>query len=643
MDDINNRIDPSPLISSQMSGDSSTQVTEDMSSYAEQEMINSQGSNKPTTAANNNNNNNEDDPHTLTPPTWHDTFFHPFSSTKTFFTELSSFFSWEFLSWMAIQQCFISGGVFALVMSLGLPLFKELGIDAARQQLYMSMIFAPWAMKPFIGVASDLFPIRGYNKKYFALYSIIIGLVGCCVLLGLYHSGTAQAAIDAGPEAVQNFADWIVICFTAVSYEAATLDILGEGKYSELMRKYPESGSSIISFKFGWSLLGSIITQSFVGPMSDAGYFHILFWIALMLSITPFYPTVMGWIPEKKRTKDEPGMTKLCAGCLFDKGSFQDKKTPFLIITACGLAAPIMAAVTTYASLGIGLAVSAALLVGFTAATYFIFPRTFFLVFLSIILTYCSNISIGSGLSYFYTADAKCLPDGPHFDYTYYITITGIVGSVVNFIGVILYQNFLSGWRFRSALIFTIVIGALAPMIDVIIVMRWNLKIGIPDKVFFLLGNAIFENLVGILTSIPFSSIFAKISPPGMESAVFAYTVGIANFCGMVSNLLGSGVIKWSGMVTVGEDCNFDSLPYLIVIFNILIPTLVGIPATFLIPNVLQTENMIDWEKEQWYVSKRDGQQPVSEEGDDLENNNDRDVGDLRYRDRDSRIESHLL
>ena len=122
-------------------------------------------------------------------------------------------------------------------------------------------------MKPFIGVASDLFPIGGYNKRYFALYSILIGLVGCCVLIGLYHSGSAEAATAAGPEAVQSFADWIVICFTAVSYEAATLDILGEGKYSELMRKYPESGSSIISFKFGWSLLGSIITQSFVGPM----------------------------------------------------------------------------------------------------------------------------------------------------------------------------------------------------------------------------------------------------------------------------------------------------------------------------------------------------------------------------------------
>ena len=87
-----------------------------------------------------------------------------------------------------------------------------------------------------------------------------------------------------------------------------------------------------------------------------------------------------------------------------------------------------------------------------------------------------------------------------------------------------MYQNFLSGWRFRHALIFTIVIGALAPMVDLAIVMRWNVKIGIPDKVFFLLGNAIFENLVTILQSIPFSSIYAKISPPGMESAVFAYT-----------------------------------------------------------------------------------------------------------------------
>lgn len=110
---------------------------------------------------------------------------------------------------------------------------------------------------------------------------------------------------------------------------------------------------------------------------------------------------------------------------------------------------------------------------------------------------------------------------GPNFDYTFYITVTGVIGSIVNFLGVILYQNFLSGWRFRPALILTLIVGSLASIIDLIIIKRWNIAIGIPDKVFFLFGNTIFENLVIILQSIPMSSIYAKISPPGMESAVF--------------------------------------------------------------------------------------------------------------------------
>lgn len=167
--------------------------------------------------------------------------------------------------------------------------------------------------------------------------------------------------------------------------------------------------------------------------------------------------------------------------------------------------------------------------------------------------------------------------------------------------------------------------------------MRWNVAIGIPDRLFFLLGNAVFENLVGILQSIPMSAIYAKIAPPGMESAVFAYTVGIANFCGMVSSLIGSGVISWSGMKTVGtaadETCDFEALPYLIVVFQILVPMLIGIPAAFLIPNVLQTEHLINWEQERWYEETRSEQVvETSEHGNENDN-----AGE------DSRLEPHLL
>ena len=59
-------------------------------------------------------------------------------------------------------------------------------------------------------------------------------------------------------------------------------------------------------------------------------------------------------------------------------------------------------------------------------------------------------------------------------------------------------------------------------------------------------------------------------------------------------------------MDTVGEDCNFEALPSLVAITKILVPIIVRVPAAFLIPNVLQTENLIDWEKEGWYSHKDD-------------------------------------
>lgn len=92
---------------------------------------------------------------------------------------------------------------------------------------------------------------------------------------------------------------------------------------------------------------------------------------------------------------------------------------------------------------------------------------------------------------------------------------------MIHLVAVALYQTFMSSWRFRPALVFTMVVGALATIVDLIIILRWNVSVGIPDKVFFLLGNAVGENLANMLHAIPMSTIFAKMSPPGMESAVY--------------------------------------------------------------------------------------------------------------------------
>ena len=163
-----------------------------------------------------------------------------------------------------------------------------------------------------------------------------------------------------------------------------------------------------------WSLAGKILTQIYVGPLADAGYFHILFWIAFGLLIAPFYPTLLGWIPEKKRSSAEKGLTKLCK-CqkfMFDRGLYEKKKTPLIAIAVSGLAAPIMSGVTTFSDLGIGLICSGIVLVALAALTYAVFPLKFFRVQCGLMLLVLCRPRITSGLSYYYTASEQCVPDG---------------------------------------------------------------------------------------------------------------------------------------------------------------------------------------------------------------------------------------
>jgi hypothetical protein len=111
---------------------------------------------------------------------------------------------------------------------------------------------------------------------------------------------------------------------------------------------------------------------------------------------------------------------------------------------------------------------------------------------------------------------------GPHFSYTYYISVTGVVGSIASLLSVMVYQSVLSNWKFRPAIALTVVMGTFASMIDLLIIKRWNTTyLGIPDKVFFMFGNAIVANILTPLRYIPMNTIAAKMTPPGMESAVF--------------------------------------------------------------------------------------------------------------------------
>ena len=108
---------------------------------------------------------------------------------------------------------------------------------------------------------------------------------------------------------------------------------------------------------------------------------------------------------------------------------------------------------------------------------------------------------------------------GPSFNIAFYIFSRGIGTSLVGLLSSSLYQSYFSTWKFRSVIIFAIFFGVLSPIVDVFIIKRWNKVMGIPDTLLFVLGSAIY-GMEYNFNSITLRTIFAKMSPPGMESTV---------------------------------------------------------------------------------------------------------------------------
>lgn len=81
-----------------------------------------------------------------------------------------------------------------------------------------------------------------------------------------------------------------------------------------------------------------------------------------------------------------------------------------------------------------------------------------------------SHLKLKGALDPFYTGTQECLPDGPHFDSSFYIAWTAIIGALFGLLGAALFQVFLSRTWIRLAFWSTTVVSCAAAVVDIIIV-----------------------------------------------------------------------------------------------------------------------------------------------------------------------------
>ncbi|XP_016462710.1 putative folate-biopterin transporter 2 [Nicotiana tabacum] len=175
-------------------------------------------------------------------------------------------------------------------------------------------------------------------------------------------------------------------------------------------------------------------------------------------------------------------------------------------------------------------------------------------------LSFALSLDIQEGMFYWATDS----DGGPHFskESIGYISAVGSVGSLLV---TILYQYGLKDYCFRDLLFWTQLLLGLSGMLDLLLVLRLNLKFGIPDY-FFVVIDASISQMIRRLKWMPLLVLSSKLCPSGIEGTFFALLMSIDN-TGLLTSRWGGGLLLHVFKVTRTQ---FDNLWLAILIRNIL-------------------------------------------------------------------------
>jgi len=498
-------------------------------------------------------------------------FRTPWCECKEYLDRTSTNFGRGFLILIFGVYFCAKGIAFTFITSWQLPFYEDYDISSITYQAYLLIGTTPWTMKGIIGLVSDNWPIFGYHKRSWMLLSSVIGILSCAILTFIPLSNSSIS--------------WAPILVLWINLQIATMDLLCEGKYTELMGKMPETKGDIVTLV--WSLIeaGGLIGVVLAGTLSDAvdpvRYTLAVCLIPLVLTVIPVWYKKM---PEEFIPSGERGIN-------WERLKMWWRIFLLALLMAMGglgLAVLLLLA-TVYDDTSSSDALSIdnwdvyelvyIILVssGLCALGFWALPRTLAKANLFMFINQVLYVNVSGAMDYWYTADDSCVPGGPDFSYSYYITWTGVVGYAAAIVGVVMFQRICSDWTFRKCFLIVTFIEVFASVFDIIIVQRWNIDIGISDSVMYLFGDAIINNMILMFAFMPTVILTSKVCPKTIEATVFALLAGFQNFGSVVASSLGIFLQAGMGIELSTDDsfdCEYSNLASCIFIAHFLLPLL---------------------------------------------------------------------
>lgn len=468
------------------------------------------------------------------------------------------------LSIMVVSVFFCLKGLLdSLTIETLLPLYREMKYDGVAYQRTLCLALTPYAMKGFIGTVSDYCPIGGYHKKYYLLSSNMLGLA-CVISLVIIPVELASSSII-----------YVGMLYCGIHLHIATADLLCEGVYCKVIQAHPAVGAKLVAFVSFCNSAGHLVGKALAGPISDTFGTAPLLYMCIPLVLQSLIPISFNFLGEEKGAGYE-----LRARDKKENGVFY-----VAILTSGSACIALVLTLQSWKGFAIIFTVGVILVLG--GAFWHWLSRRLALCAMFFFADRVLHLTIAGAVNFYYVAPPSCVPNGPNFDYTYFCTYTAILGAIGCWFGIYAFQKWFKGWSARSVFWITNCVRILAALFDYVIVRRLNLAIGIPDKVMFMLGDAIVHHLLLTLSLMTSSLTIARSCPPKLESTVYAIVSGVTSLGSTCSKMLGAVAIEIAG-IQMKEGalggCDFKTLPSLILVSQCFLPIACIPLAYFMLP-----------------------------------------------------------
>ncbi|XP_074586256.1 putative folate-biopterin transporter 6 [Curcuma longa] len=190
-------------------------------------------------------------------------------------------------------------------------------------------------------------------------------------------------------------------------------------------------------------------------------------------------------------------------------------------------------------------------------------------MFLSLAL----SISTHEGQFYWYT-DRRA---GPAFSQEF-VGMIYAIGATASMVGVLIYHKLLKHLPFRRLIFFAQLLYGASGMLDLAFVLRWNLKLRLPDAAFVVLEECV-SRVISRLRWMPMMVLSTRLCPRGIEGTFFALLMCIDSLGTLTSKTAG-GLLLHAFSVTRTD---FRRLWLVVLIRNLLRIATLGL--IFLVPS----------------------------------------------------------